>query len=58
MDLQGKEYRFHIYDKGLYYSYDRKYAGRRRTIDFEKVLNVTGTSRSWKVERKVIELSA
>lgn len=58
MKLKGEEYQFHISGQVLYYAYSRKYDGKRRTIDFEKVLGVTGTSRSWKVMDKLIELSA
>jgi len=57
MALQGKEYRFHIHDRVLYYAYPRKLVVRRRTIDLEKVLGVTGTSRSRGVVAKLIELS-
>jgi uncharacterized protein (DUF1697 family) len=58
MALEGEEYRFHIDDRVLYYAYSRKYDGRRRTIDFERVLGVNGTARTWKVVDKLIELSA
>lgn len=58
MALQGAEYRFHIQDKVLYYVYSRKNDGSRRTINFEKVLGVIGTARSWKVINKLIELSS
>lgn len=58
MALEGEEYRFHIQDRVLYYAYLRKYDGRRRSIDFERVLGVTGTARTWKVVDKLIELSA
>jgi uncharacterized protein (DUF1697 family) len=57
MELEGEEYRFHIEDKVLYYAYSRKYDGRRRTIDFERVLGVAGTARTWKVVDRLIELS-
>jgi uncharacterized protein (DUF1697 family) len=58
MAMQGEEYRFHLRDKVLYYAYDNRYAlGNRRTIDFEKVLGVAGTARSWKVIAKLIELA-
>ncbi len=56
--LRGEEYQFHISDKVLYYAYPGKFAGKRRTIDFEKVLSVVGTSRSWKVVTKLIQLSS
>ncbi len=46
MKLQGEDYRFHVQGKVLYYAYPEKYVGNRRTIDFEKVLGVTGTSRT------------
>jgi len=58
MAVQGEEYRFHIEGKVLYYAYSRKFAGNRRTIDFEKILGVSGTSRSWKVVDKLIEIAA
>jgi uncharacterized protein (DUF1697 family) len=58
MALAGEEYRFHLGDKVLYYAYDNEYAaGNRRTIDFEKVLGVAGTARTWKVVAKLIELA-
>lgn len=58
MALQGEEYHFYIQDKVLYYAYPRKSDGNRRTINFEKVLGVIGTARSWKVVNKLIELSS
>jgi uncharacterized protein (DUF1697 family) len=58
MALEGEEYRFHIDDKVLYYAYSRKQDGRRRSIDFERVLGVAGTARTWKVVDRLIELSA
>ena len=57
MALQGEEYRFHIHGNVLYHAYPRQYAGNRRTIDFERVLGVTGTARTWKVVNKLLELS-
>jgi uncharacterized protein (DUF1697 family) len=58
MELEGTEYRFHVKGSVLYYAYSREDEGRgRRTIDFEKVLGVAGTARSWKVVEKLIELS-
>ena len=56
MEKQGLEYRFHVKDKVLYYTYPNEYAANRRTIDFEKILGVYGTSRSWKVVHKLIEM--
>jgi len=58
MARQGEAYQFHIHGKVLYYAYSREDSGSRRTIDFEKVLGVTGTARSWKVVNKLIELSS
>ncbi len=55
--LQGEEYRFHVEGQVLYYAYPRSAAGHRRNINFEKVLGVTGTSRSWKVVKNLIELA-
>ena len=57
MKLKGEEYQFHIHDDVLYYAYSRKFDGKRRMIDFEKVLGLSGTSRTWKVVDKLIELS-
>ena len=58
MEMSGKEYSFAVHDKVLYYAYSREIAGHRRNINFEKVLGVTGTARSWKVISKLIELSS
>jgi uncharacterized protein (DUF1697 family) len=57
MAVQGKEYRFHIKRNVLYYAYSREFDGIRRMLDFEKILGVSGTSRSWKVVDKLIEIS-
>ncbi len=54
---QGAEYRFAIAGKVLYYAYARALAGRRRTVDFESVLGVVGTARSWKVVARLAELA-
>jgi uncharacterized protein (DUF1697 family) len=57
MKLQGEEYRFAISGSVFYYCYPSKFAAaRRRSLDFEKVLGVTGTARGWKVVNKLIEL--
>lgn len=56
MAMQGEEYHFFVHDKVLYYMYSREYDGRRRNIDFDKVLGVVGTSRTWKVVSNLIEL--
>ena len=58
MALQGEEYRFHFRGKVLYFAYSRKYDGIRRMIDFEKVLGVAGSARTWKVVDKLIELAS
>ena len=57
MDMQGDDYRFFIYDKVLYYTYSRALEGKRRTVNFEKVLRVSGTARTWKVVSKLIGLA-
>jgi len=54
--LHGNEYRFHIHGNVLYYAYSRTISGRRRTVNFEKVLDVAATARTWKVVNKLIEL--
>ncbi|MCL5108841.1 MAG: DUF1697 domain-containing protein [Chloroflexi bacterium] len=56
--LQGAEYRFAVRGKVLYYAYPRTLAGRRRTINMERVLGVAGTARGWKVVAKLIELAS
>ncbi len=38
MKTEGEEYRFFVHDDVLYYAYDKKYAGIRRNLDFEKIL--------------------
>lgn len=58
-ELEGDEYSFHVQGKVFYFAYPRSAAGRRRrAIDFEKILDASGTSRTWKVVDKLIELSA
>jgi uncharacterized protein (DUF1697 family) len=57
MARQGRDYRFRISGKVLYYAHPRRVAGHRRTVNFERVLGVTGTARSWKVVKKLIELT-
>ena len=47
--LEGDEYRFALKGSVLYYTYAKALAGKRRNIDFERVLGVTGTARTWKV---------
>lgn len=58
MELARDQYRFHVRGRVLYYAYPRNLEGRRRTIDFEKVLGVAGTSRTWQVVERLIEISA
>jgi uncharacterized protein (DUF1697 family) len=55
--LQGKAYRFAFHESVLYYAYPREFAGKRRGIDFEKVLGVVGTGRTWKVVDQLIRLA-
>ena len=58
MALEGDEYSFSIKGKVFYFAYSREFEGpNRRTINFEKVLGVAGTARTWKVVNKLIELS-
>ena len=57
MALQGGEYRFHIQGTVLYYAFPRAIAGHRKSIDFERVLGLSGTARTWKVVNKLIELA-
>jgi uncharacterized protein (DUF1697 family) len=54
--FEGKEYRFHVHDNILYYCYSKEFAGKRRFLDFEKILGAAGTARTWKVVDKLIEL--
>lgn len=56
MGMQGDEYLFHVRGKVLYLAYDRAVAGRRRNVDFERVLGVTGTARTWKVVDRLVQL--
>lgn len=51
------DYRFHLRDRVLYYTYAKALAGRRRTIDFERLLGVRGTSRTRNVVAKLVELA-
>jgi uncharacterized protein (DUF1697 family) len=54
--LAGDEYEFLVRDRVLYYSYPRFLEGRRRTIDFENVLGIRGTTRTSKVVSRLLEL--
>src|SRR5512147_2116984 len=40
--MQGKEYRFFVRGRVLFVAYPSVFGGRRRTVDFEKVLGVAG----------------
>ena len=55
--MAGDEYRFAIRGKVVYFAYARSFAGRRRSLDIEKVLAVAGTARTWKVVDKLIGLA-
>jgi uncharacterized protein (DUF1697 family) len=56
--MQGEDYSFAVHKNFFYYFYPEKYTGHtRRSINFEKVLGVTGTSRTYKVVDKLIELA-
>ena len=54
MELQGEEYRFAVKGAVLYYTYAKELRGNRRTIDFERVLGVRGTARTWKVAAELL----
>jgi uncharacterized protein (DUF1697 family) len=54
--LAGDDYRFHVDRDVLYYAYPRSARRRRRSINFEQVLDATGTGRSIGVVRKLVEL--
>lgn len=56
MEQKGKEYRFAFWDKVFYYAYSKKWDGKRRTINFEKILGAYGTARTWKVVDALMEL--
>ncbi len=56
MEMQKPEYRFAFWDKVFYYAYSKEWGGKRRNINFEKVLDVYGTARTWKVVGALIEL--
>jgi uncharacterized protein (DUF1697 family) len=57
MAVQGDDYRFAVCGKVLYYTFPQSLQGRRRTVNFEKLLAVTGTSRTCRVVAKLIELA-
>jgi uncharacterized protein (DUF1697 family) len=55
LQRERDDYRFELRGRVLYWGYPKKLAGRRRSIDFERVLGVAGTSRNWKVVDALIE---
>ncbi|HSW85390.1 MAG TPA: DUF1697 domain-containing protein [Candidatus Saccharimonadales bacterium] len=58
MSVERHDYKFKVIGDILYYAYHKKYEGHtRRTVNFEKILGVSGTARNWKVVNKLIELS-
>lgn len=58
MQLEGSEYHFYVHDRVFYYTYLRiNSMNRRRSLPFEKILGVQGTSRTWKVVNRLIELA-
>ena len=58
MKFEKPEYRFAVKDKIFYFSYSREFEGnRRRSLNFEKLLDVRGTARTYKVVDKLIELA-
>ena len=54
--LQGKEYKFFVRGRVFYYDFLREDAMKRRFINFEKILSVRGTARTWKVVNKLMAL--
>ena len=58
LGLAGDDYEIAVKGKVVYYAYSKSIAGRRRTIDFEKILGVVGTGRAWKVVDALIDLAA
>jgi uncharacterized protein (DUF1697 family) len=57
MAQQGKEYRFKVHHKVFYFAYDKANEGaKRRNLNFEKLMSVIGTARSFKVVDKLIDL--
>jgi uncharacterized protein (DUF1697 family) len=49
------QYRFAARDKVLYYAFPEELAGRRRSLDFERLAGVAGTARSAKVVDELVE---
>jgi uncharacterized protein (DUF1697 family) len=56
MAKQGDQYQFAAIGDILYYAYSRELAGNRKTIPIEKLLQVRGTARTWKVINRLIEM--
>ena len=57
MAARGDDYHVAVRGKVLYYTFPRRLQGRRRTVNFEEILGVTGTSRTCTVVAKLIELA-
>jgi uncharacterized protein (DUF1697 family) len=54
----GDDYRVAVRDAVLYYAYPTSSIGKRRAIDFERVLGVSGTARTWNVVDALIDLAS
>ena len=51
----GDQYRFAAEGRVLYYAFPEELAGKRRSLDFEKLAGVAGTGRSAKVVDEILE---
>jgi uncharacterized protein (DUF1697 family) len=51
----GDQYAFAAHGKVLYYAFAEELAGKRRSLDFEKLAGVAGTGRSAKVVDEILE---
>ena len=51
----GDQYEFAAKGRVLYYAFPEALAGKRRSIDFERLAGVTGTGRSAKVVDEIVE---
>jgi uncharacterized protein (DUF1697 family) len=58
MKFQEPEYKFFVKNNIFYYTYGKAWAGKRRTINFEKILDVEATGRNLNVTKKLIELAS
>jgi uncharacterized protein (DUF1697 family) len=56
--MSDEDYSFSVDGSVVYFSYPKRVAGQRRSINIEKILGVAGTSRTWKVIDTLIELMA